>query len=88
MNRATAIETRLRAALHPESIEITDESAAHAGHAGAQGGAGHYAVTIVARAFEGRTPIARHRLIHEALGDLMGRDIHALRISAFTPDEL
>lgn len=88
MNRIELIESRLRTQLKPESLKVTDESAAHVGHAGARDGGGHYAVTIVARAFHGRPPIARHRLIHEALGELMGREIHALRISALAPDEL
>lgn len=87
METIAAIEARLREALQPESLAVTDESAAHAGHAGARGG-GHYALTVVARAFAGQPPLARHRLIHTALGELMGREIHALRISAFAPDEL
>lgn len=85
---AAAMETRLRAALAPESLAIADESAAHAGHAGARGGGRHYALTIVSRQFEGRPPLARHRLIYQALGEMMGREIHALRINALTPDEL
>ena len=88
MDRVAVIEERLRAALAPESLEVIDESAAHAGHAGARSGGGHYAVTIVARVFKDRAPIARHRLVHQALGDLMTREIHALRISALTPEEL
>lgn len=88
MNRIELIESRLRTVLQPESLTITDESAAHAGHAGARDGGGHYAVTIVASVFRGRPPLARHRLVHEALGELMGREVHALRISALAPDEL
>lgn len=86
--RMARMEARLRRALTPEQLEIHDESAAHAGHAGARSGGGHYALTIVARAFEGQAPLARHRLVYQALGDLMQRDIHALRIEALTPDEL
>ena len=86
--RIALMEARLRRALTPEQLEIHDESAAHAGHAGARSGGGHYALTIVARAFEGQAPLARHRLVYQALGDLMQRDIHALRIEALTPDEL
>lgn len=87
MERIAVIESRLRAALTPDSLHIDDESAAHAGHAGAQSGGGHYALTIISRRFEGYTPLARHRMIYQALGDLMGREIHALRIEALTPDE-
>jgi BolA protein len=85
---AAAIEARLRAALAPESMTLTDESAAHAGHAGARSGGRHYALVIVSRRFEGCLPLARHRLVYDALGELMGRTIHALRIEALTPDEL
>lgn len=88
MDRIATIEARLRAALQPESVTLIDESAAHAGHAGARGGGGHYALTIVARAFHGQAPLARHRLIYQALGELIGREIHALRINAVTPEEL
>lgn len=88
MRGVAAIEARLRDAFAPESLTITDESAAHASHAGAQTGGGHYAVTIVSHRFEGRAPLARHRLVYDALGEMMGRDIHALRIEALTPDEL
>lgn len=88
MNRVAAIEARLRDALAPQSVVVTDDSAAHAGHAGAQHGGGHYVVTIVSRRFEGQLPLARHRLVYEALGDMMGREIHALQIEAMTPNEL
>ena len=81
------IEGRLRAALAPESLEIVDESAAHAGHEGAQSGAGHYALVIVSSRFKGQSPIARHRMVYQALSELMPRDIHALRITALAPDE-
>lgn len=87
MTRTEAIETQLRQALKPQSLEVQDESAAHVGHAGARSGGGHFAVTIVADAFAGKNPIQRHRLVYEALADLQ-KDIHALRIRALTPDEL
>lgn len=88
MDRVAAIEARLRAALQPENLTVVDESTAHAGHAGARAGGGHYALTIVARAFEGQSPLARHRMVYAALGELLQRDIHALRIKALTPEEL
>jgi BolA protein len=81
-----AIRARL-AVLHPLSVEIVDESALHAGHAGAKGGGGHYRLRIVSARFAGLGTVARHRLIYETLGDLMKRDIHALAIQALSPDQ-
>jgi len=81
------IEQRL-AALAPELVQIYDESAEHAGHAGAASGGGHYQLILVSRRFEGQARVARHRLIYEALGDLMQRQVHALAITALTPEEL
>ncbi len=80
--RQTLIE-----ALKPEQIEIIDNSAAHAGHAGAQSGGGHYNVTIVADAFTDKSLVQRHQLIYQALGDMMKHDIHALGINALSPSE-
>jgi BolA family transcriptional regulator, general stress-responsive regulator len=75
-------------ALNPESIRIKDDSAAHAGHAGAApGGNTHWSVEIVSRAFDGKPTVARHRMVYSALGDLMNNPIHALQITARTPDE-
>ncbi|HEY8553818.1 MAG TPA: BolA family protein [Burkholderiales bacterium] len=88
MNVPAAVEARLREALQPETVTVTDESAEHAGHPGARHGGGHYALTIVAAAFAGKPLLERHRLIYAALGDLMGREIHALRIEALAPDDL
>lgn len=86
-NRVALIEERLQTVLAPVSLDIIDDSAAHAGHAGARDG-GHFTVRIVSAAFAGKTLIQRHRLIYAALADLMHRDIHALSISkAKTPDE-
>jgi BolA protein len=75
------------AALEPEALEIYDESREHAGHAGAQAGGGHYQLTIVSRRFEGRSRVARHRMVYAALGGLMQSRIHALAITAWTPEE-
>jgi BolA family transcriptional regulator, general stress-responsive regulator len=77
----------LEAALAPESLEIVDDSARHAGHAGARDGRGHFNVRIVSRAFAGLAPLARHRLVYAALGDMMQTDIHALSIVARAPGE-
>ncbi|MBN3724090.1 BolA family protein [Burkholderia sp. Ac-20379] len=84
--RIAQIEARLNAALAPEALQITDDSAQHAGHAGAAAG-GHYTVTIVAAAFAGKSRVARHRLVYDALADAMQRGIHALAIVAYAPDE-
>jgi BolA family transcriptional regulator, general stress-responsive regulator len=73
--------------LKPDLIEIIDNSSAHAGHAGAQSGGGHYHVTIVADAFTDKTLVQRHQLIYKALGDMMKQEIHALGINALTPTE-
>ncbi len=76
------------AELEPEALAITDESALHAGHAGARAGGGHFQLTIVSRRFAGLDRIARHRLVYQTLGPLMGSRIHALSITALAPDEL
>ena len=75
------------AVLAPQSLAIEDESHRHAGHAGAKEG-GHYKITIVAAAFTGQNAVRRHRMVHEAAGDLMRGRIHALGIRAFSPDEV
>lgn len=80
------IKDRL-AVLNPLAIEIEDDSALHAGHAGAKGGGGHYRMTMVSDAFIGKNTVARHRLIYGALGELMRTRIHALAIRALTADE-
>jgi BolA protein len=87
-DRVTQIEQRLRAALQPLRLDIVDESAQHAGHAGARDGGGHFDVTIVASRFSGKSLLQRHRLVYDALGETMRGDIHALSIHAFTPEEL
>jgi len=84
---AERIEGRL-SALNPESLEVVDESAAHAGHEGARAGGGHYRLVIVARAFEGKPAQLRHRMVYEALGPLMKHEIHALAIKAYAPGEI
>jgi BolA protein len=81
------IKTALTEAFSPEFLDIIDNSAAHAGHAGAQSGGGHYHVTIVAEAFTGKTLVQRHQLVYKALGDLMKQQIHALGINALSPSE-
>jgi BolA family transcriptional regulator, general stress-responsive regulator len=84
--RAAAIEAKLQAALAPSSLQVRDDSALHAGHAGAREG-GHYAVRITSARFAGLAPLARHRLVYHALGPLLPLGIHALAIDARAPDE-
>ncbi|MBI4755302.1 MAG: BolA family transcriptional regulator [Betaproteobacteria bacterium] len=86
MNVADAMRERL-ASLAPLAVDIIDDSARHAGHAGARSGGGHYHLRIVSERFAGRAPLARHRLVHEALGEMMHHEIHALSIQALTPEE-
>jgi BolA protein len=74
--------------LKPESLEILDESGAHAGHEGAKGGGGHYQLVIVSREFDGKPAQQRHRMVYEALGPLMKKEIHALAIKAYAPGEI
>jgi BolA protein len=84
---AADIRTALERELAPTSIEIFDDSARHAGHAGAREG-GHFRVTLVSAAFKGRAQLERHRMVYAAVASLMGRGIHALNIVARTPEEV
>ena len=88
MDIPEVIVSRLREHLSAESVEIEDQSHLHAGHAGAAGGGGHYEVTIVASCFKGLNTLARHRLVYEAVGELMKKEIHALSIQAYSAEEL
>lgn len=85
--RVENIRTTLQAVLNPIRLDIEDDSHRHAGHAGAKGG-GHYRVFVVSEKFSGRTLIARHRMIYEALAEQMKDDIHALSIVAKAPEEV
>ena len=88
MSIAQAIRQRLTDALAPSRIDLVDQSARHAGHAGSRPqGESHFQLTLVAQAFEGRSRIERQRMVFDALGDLMRTDIHALSITALTPVE-
>lgn len=86
MSTVELIRTRL-ATLEPAQLEIRDDSAQHAGHAGAKDG-GHYAVRIVSPCFAGLSTMQRHRLVYDAIGDLAQQRIHALSITAKTPAEI
>jgi BolA protein len=83
---AAAIEARLREALSPSAIEVSDDSHLHAGHAGAREG-GHYTVRLRSSRFTGLQRVARHRLVYDALGPLAAQGVHALAIVALAPDE-
>ena len=85
--RVEMIRERLTNCLQPTELDIVDESARHAGHAGAASGGGHFIVTITASAFQDKTLIQRHRLVYDAVDDIMHREIHALSIQAKTPEE-
>ena len=87
MSTSDLIRQRL-ATLEPESLTLEDESAQHKGHAGAASGGGHFRLTLVSHKFRNLSTLARHRLVYEAMGELMQREIHALSITALTPEEL
>ncbi len=86
-DRPALIRARLEAVLAPDALEIIDEGHLHRGHAGARDGRGHFRVRIVSPRFAGVRTVARHRLVYEAVGELMQSDIHALAITALAPGE-
>ena len=84
----TVQEMKIRlSALHPQHLEIIDESLLHAGHAGARAGGGHFKLTLVSADFAGQSAVSRHRMVYQALGDMMSGQIHALSITALAPGE-
>ena len=85
--RCARMRALLQAAFAPDVLEVIDDSHKHIGHAGARDGHGHFSVDIVSPAFAGLLPLARHRAVYAALGEMMVTDIHALSIRARTPDE-
>ena len=84
---ASDIEAVLRAALQPTALEVQDDSAQHAGHAGAREGR-HFSVRVVSERFAGVSRVGRHRLIYDALDRLISQGIHALAIDARAPGDL
>ena len=80
--RIERMRTLLEAAFSPDLLEISDDSHRHAGHSGGAQGHGHFSVRIASAAFAGMSPLARHRAVYAALGDMMQTDIHALAIRA------
>lgn len=85
--RVELIRDRLAKAFSPQSLDIIDDSHKHAGHASA-GGAGHFTVHVISEQFAGKRPLERHRMVFNALSDVMHSEIHALSIQAKTPDEV
>lgn len=86
-DRLALIRRTLDERFEPMELLVKDQSQLHAGHEGARDGKGHFDVKIVADAFEGRSRIQRHRMVYDALDQLLLTDIHALRIRAFAPSE-
>ena len=87
-SRAERIRARLSEALQPSVLELTDESALHAGHEGAKSGGGHFRLRIVSPRFDGLRLVMRHRLVYDSVHDMMHAEIHALAITALAPSEL
>jgi BolA protein len=87
MNTPERIQQLLCDRLQPVRFELTDDSAKHAGHAGAKAGGGHYIVTIVSQSFAGLSLLEQHRLVYDTLGEMMGREIHALALTTNAPPE-
>ena len=83
---ADTLHARL-AELHPSMLDIQDDSAQHAGHAGSEAGGRHFSVTIVSEHFLGLSRLARHRAVLDRVGDLIPHPVHALAIRAYAPDE-
>jgi len=90
MSTADLIRQRLAglAVLEPETLTLEDDSAQHKGHAGAASGGGHFSLTLVSPKFSNLPTLARHRLVYDAMGELMQHEIHALAITALSPEEL
>lgn len=86
--RMERMRSRFEAALAPLELTLDDDSALHAGHAGAASGGGHYNVRIVSLQFEGLKLVTRHRLVYDSVHDMMHKEIHALAITALAPSEV
>lgn len=88
-DREPRMRAQLEAELSPTVLEISDDSHLHAGHAGAASGGSHYSVKIVSSRFEGLKLVMRHRLVYDAVHDMINKaEIHALAINAIAPSEL
>ncbi|MCL4685128.1 BolA family transcriptional regulator [Myxococcota bacterium] len=84
--RIDRIETLLRDRVGAVRVEVVDESSLHAGHAGARSGAGHFRVHVTSPRFAGLSRVEAQRLVYQALGDLMGPEIHALALHCEAPE--
>jgi BolA protein len=87
-SRIERIRAALQAALAPQELVLDDDSAMHAGHAGAASGGGHYNLRIISAQFEGLKLVTRHRLVYDSVHDMMHKEIHALAITALAPSEV
>ena len=87
MTTPERIEQTLRQVLSATEVQVEDESALHAGHAGAASGGGHYRVTVVSPLFEGKNPVQCHRLVYDALVEEMEQAIHALALTTLVPSQ-
>jgi BolA family transcriptional regulator, general stress-responsive regulator len=87
MTTAETIATTLRHVLGATEVTVEDESAFHAGHAGAASGGGHFRVTVVSSQFEGKSLVVRHRMVYNALASEMRHAIHALALTTLTPGQ-
>ncbi len=85
--RVERIRTTLQKALSTAEVAVRDDSARHAGHVGARDGAGHFFIRIESEFFTGRSRLERHRLVYEALAEMLPREIHALTIEAVSPED-
>jgi BolA family transcriptional regulator, general stress-responsive regulator len=85
--RVQRIRERLQSALAPTELQVIDDSHRHVGHAGASTGLGHFTVFLMSERFQGLPTVRRHRLVYEAVGDMMVTDVHALSIKALAPGE-
>ncbi|HCN89759.1 MAG TPA: BolA family transcriptional regulator [Oxalobacteraceae bacterium] len=88
IDKMDRIRARLDETFSPHACQLTDESALHAGHAGAASGGGHFRLRLVSASFEGQSRVTRHRLVYDCLRDMMHTDIHALIIIALAPSEV
>lgn len=87
MDKTDRIKEKLTV-LEPVHLELLDDSHHHIGHEGARDGGGHYTLVIVSCQFAGKPAIIRHRMVYDALGEMMRKDIHALSVKAYTPEEV
>lgn len=86
-DRAAIIDQLLRDAFSPSELLVKDQSHLHVGHAGAREGKGHFDVKVISDKFIGHSRISRHRMVYDAIGEFMLTNVHALRITALSPQD-